>query len=139
MAFQLRGRRDDAMADINITPFVDVVLVLLVIFMLTAHVMEFGVEVDVPKTKQVSDTTKEMPMVIISNQGELLINDQPVNINDLVAKLEPLLGKDRGAYLKCDKTVPWEVPVQVMAELGRAKVSVNVVAQPLESAPKKRR
>ncbi len=139
MAFQLQGRRDNAMAEINITPFVDVVLVLLVIFMLTAHVMEFGVEVDVPKTKQVSDTTKEMPMVIVSNQGELLINDQPVNINDLAAKLEPLLGKDRGAYLKCDKTVPWEVPVQVMSELGRAKIQVNVVAQPLENAPKKRR
>ena len=126
------------MADINITPFVDVVLVLLIIFMLTAHVMEFGVEVDVPKTKQVSETTKEMPVVNISGKGELLLNDQQVNINDLVKKLEPMLGKDRGAYLRCDKNVPWEVPVQVMAELGRAKVSVNVVAQPLENVPKRR-
>jgi biopolymer transport protein ExbD len=138
MAFQLRGRRGDAMADINITPFVDVVLVLLIIFMLTAHVMEFGVEVDVPKTKQVSETTEEMPVINISNKGELFLNDRPVNINDIVKKLEPMLKKNRGAYLRCDKNVPWEVPVQVMAELGRAKVNVNVVAQPLESVPRPR-
>jgi biopolymer transport protein ExbD len=138
MAFQLRGRRGDAMADINITPFVDVVLVLLIIFMLTAHVMEFGVEVDVPKTKQVSETIQEMPVINISNKGELFLNDQPVNVHELVKKLEPMLKKHRGAYLRCDKNVPWEVPVNVMAELGRAKVNVNVVAQPLESVPRPR-
>ena len=138
MAFQLHGRRDDSMAEINITPFVDVVLVLLIIFMLTAHVMEFGVEVDVPKTKQVSETTRELPVINISNKGELFINEQPVNINEIPRKIEPLLGKDRGAYLRCDKNVPWEVPVQVMAELGRAKVQVNVVAQPLENLPRTR-
>ncbi|MEK7848082.1 MAG: biopolymer transporter ExbD [Chloroflexota bacterium] len=139
MAIRLSGRRDESMAEINITPFVDVVLVLLIIFMLTAHVMEFGVEVDVPKTKQVSETTKEMPVVNISTKGELFVNDQPANINEIVKMLEPLLGKDRGAYLRCDKNVPWEVPVQVMAELGRAKVQVNVVTQPLETAPQRRR
>ena len=139
MAIRLSGRRDESMAEINITPFVDVVLVLLIIFMLTAHVMEFGVEVDVPKTKQVSETTKEMPVVNISTKGELFVNDQPANINEIVKMLEPLLGKGRGAYLRCDKNVPWEVPVQVMAELGRAKVQVNVVAQPLETAPQRRR
>jgi len=138
MAYQLRGRRGDAMAEINITPFVDVVLVLLIIFMLTAHVMEFGVEIEVPKTKQVSETTKEMPVINISEKGELLLNEHPVNINDIPKKIEPLLGKDRGAYLRCDKNVPWEVPVQVMAELGRAKIQVNVVAQPLETVPKRK-
>jgi biopolymer transport protein ExbD len=138
MAFKLRGRRDDAMADINVTPFVDVVLVLLIIFMLTAHVMEFGVEVDVPKTKQVAETTKEMPVVNISDKGELFINDRAVNINEIPKQIEPLLGRDRGAYLRADKNVPWEVPVQVMAELGRAGVKVNVVAQPLENLPRRR-
>ena len=138
MAFQLRGRRDDAMAEINITPFVDVVLVLLIIFMLTAHVMEFGMEIDVPKTKQVSETTKEMPVVNISKKGELFLNNQPVNVNEIVKKIEPLMGKDRAAYLRCDENVPFGVPVQVMAELARAKVQVSVVAQPLESAPKGR-
>ena len=136
MAIQLGSRSDDAMADINVTPFVDVVLVLLIIFMLTAHVMEYGVQVDVPRTRQVSDTTEEMAVVNISNQGELFLNDKPVNINELAQRLEPLLGQKRSAYLRCDRNVTWEVPVQVMAELARAKVIVNVVAQPLERSPR---
>ena len=138
MAMQLGNRSDDAMADINVTPFVDVVLVLLIIFMLTAHVMEYGVQVDVPRTRQVSDTTEEMAVVNISNQGELFLNDRPVNVNELAQRLEPLLGKKRSAYLRCDRNVTWEVPVQVMAELARAKVQVNVVAQPLERSPRGR-
>jgi biopolymer transport protein ExbD len=133
---QLGNRSDDAMADINITPFVDVVLVLLIIFMLTAHVMEYGVQVDVPRTRQVSETTEEMAVVNISSQGELFLNDKPVNVNELARRLEPLLGKKRSAYLRCDRNVTWEVPVQVMAELARAKVQVNVVAQPLERSPR---
>ncbi len=133
---QLGNRSDDAMADINITPFVDVVLVLLIIFMLTAHVMEYGVQVDVPRTRQVSETTEEMAVVNISSQGELFLNDKPVNVNELAQRLEPLLGKKRSAYLRCDRNVTWEVPVQVMAELARAKVQVNVVAQPLERSPR---
>ena len=139
MAFTPRsGRGSGALADINITPFVDVVLVLLIIFMLTAHVMEYGVEVDVPRTKQVADTSKELPVVNVSNKGDLYLNADPVNINDLVKKLEPLLGKNRAAYLRCDKDVSWEIPVQVMAELGHAKVAVSVVTQPLEQMPKKK-
>ena len=136
MAMQLGNRSDEAMADINVTPFVDVVLVLLIIFMLTAHVMEYGVQVDVPRTRQVSETTEEMAVVNISNQGELFLNDKPVNINELAQRLEPLLGQKRSAYLRCDRNVTWEVPVQVMAELARAKVQVNVVAQPLERSPR---
>jgi biopolymer transport protein ExbD len=138
MAFNTRGGRNSAMAEINITPFVDVVLVLLIIFMLTAHVMEYGVEVDVPKTREVSAATKEMPVVNISNKDQLYINANPVNINNLVKKLEPMLGKNRGAYLRCDKDVPWETAVQVMAELARAKVAVSVVSQPLETRPAKK-
>ena len=136
MAIQLGNRSDEAMADNNITPFVDVVLVLLIIFMITAHVMEYGVQVDVPRTRQVSESTEEMAVVNISNQGELFLNDKPVNINDLAQRLEPMMGRKRAAYLRCDRNVTWEVPVQVMAELAKAKVQVNVVSQPLERSPR---
>ena len=140
MAFSIKdGRGDSSMAEINITPFVDVVLVLLVIFMITARVMEFGVEVDVPRTKQVAETTKEMPVVNVSSQGELFVNSTPVNINEMVKKLEPLMGRDRSAYLRCDKRVEWGVAAQVMAELGQGKVAVSVVTQPLDLSPKKKK
>src|SRR5512145_1904025 len=95
MAFQMnsgglggRRRRGGAtsLAEINIIPLVDVVLVLLVIFMLTAHVMEFGLEVEVPKVKQQRNTTEELPVVTITRTGELFLNEAPVNINNLAAE-----------------------------------------------------
>ena len=79
------GRRGNpSIADINVTPFVDVVLVLLIIFMLTAHVMEFGIEVDVPKVRPVKETSQqEMPVVTITKDGVIKLNADDVNINDL--------------------------------------------------------
>ena len=81
-----RGRRSrgvPALAEINVTPFVDVALVLLIIFMITAHVMEYGIEIDVPKTKTVATSTKDLPVVQISKAGEVYLGKDPVNINRL--------------------------------------------------------
>src|SRR5262252_2508333 len=72
-----------ALAEINIIPLVDVVLVLLIIFMLTAHVMEFGMEVNVPEVKQVRDSAEDLPVVSITRDGNLFLNEKPVNINAL--------------------------------------------------------
>src|SRR3954465_6011914 len=72
-----------ALSEINVVPLVDVVLVLLIIFMLTAHVMEFGMEVDVPKTKTVKDTAEVLPVVNIARDGTLFLIDKPANINEL--------------------------------------------------------
>ena len=76
-----RGRRrgSGTLAEINIVPLVDVVLVLLVIFMLTAHVMEFGLEVEVPRVRQVRDSAEELPVITITKSGELYLNEQQVN------------------------------------------------------------
>ena len=65
-----RFRGTSTLSEINVVPLVDVVLVLLIIFMLTAHVMEFGMEVDVPKTKLSKDTAQELPVVTITKDGE---------------------------------------------------------------------
>src|SRR3954465_9160865 len=79
---RFRGRHM-AMAEINIVPLVDVVLVLLIIFMLTAHVMEFGLEVEVPKVKPVKENVQDLPVVTITRNGTSYLNDKPVNINVL--------------------------------------------------------
>src|SRR3954452_16236297 len=84
---RFRGRHT-AMAEINIVPLVDVVLVLLIIFMLTAHVMEFGMEVEVPKVKHVKDTAEILPVINISQDGGLFLIDKPVNINDMIDQLK---------------------------------------------------
>src|SRR6516164_2475041 len=98
MAFSMNGngfgrrRGGAAIADINVTPFVDVVLVLLIIFMLTAHVMEFGLEVDVPKVRTVKESAQEMPVVTITKDVVIKLNTDDVNINDLPATIRRKYG-----------------------------------------------
>src|ERR1700678_3679107 len=82
-----RSRGVAPLAEINVTPFVDVALVLLIIFMITAHVMEYGVDVDVPKTKSVASSTQDLPVVQISKSGEIYLGKDPVNINLLVEEV----------------------------------------------------
>src|SRR6516162_3184580 len=80
------------LSEINVTPFVDVVLVLLIIFMLTAHVMEFGLEVDVPKVRAVRESAKELPVVNLLKTGDIFLNEKAVNVNDLKAEIPRRFG-----------------------------------------------
>src|ERR1035438_9581496 len=82
-----RRRGGGTLSEINVTPFVDVVLVLLIIFMLTAHVMEFGIEVDVPQVRYVQNTTQEMPVITIDKTGDYTLNGARVNINNLSSEI----------------------------------------------------
>jgi biopolymer transport protein ExbD len=129
-----------ALSEINVTPFVDVVLVLLIIFMMTAHAMEYGIEIDVPKTRGVEKSTVDLPIVQITHDGRFYLNDQPVdNIHNLPAAIKSRFPNTKGVYLKADKDTIWDVAVQVMAELGEAKLPVNVVTQPDDQPQKRRR
>ncbi|MFN7993921.1 MAG: biopolymer transporter ExbD [Bryobacteraceae bacterium] len=128
-----------AISEINVTPFVDVMLVLLIIFMLTAHVMEFGIEVDVPKVRAVQDSAKELPVVNITKDGTLYLNEKTVNINDLPAEIQRRFAGAKAVYLRADKETVWDPIAVVMSELGAAKLQVNVVTQPEDSADKRRK
>jgi biopolymer transport protein ExbD len=137
--FGSRRRGGAALSEINVTPFVDVVLVLLIIFMLTAHVMEFGIEVDVPKVRAVKDSAQEMPVVTITRDGTTMLNTDPVNINDLETAIHSKFPNTRGVYVRADKEVIWNVVAQVTAALGEAKFQVNMVTQPEDTAAKGRK
>jgi biopolymer transport protein ExbD/biopolymer transport protein TolR len=136
------GRRrfhgTSALSEINVTPFVDVVLVLLIIFMMTAHVMDSGIEVDVPKTKSVKENVKDLPIVKLTGSGEIYLNEKPVNINQLGALLKSRY-RGQAAYLKADKAATWELVAHVMSALGEAGIQVNAVTQPEDSADKRGR
>jgi len=137
-----RSRRrgaSGAISEINVTPFVDVMLVLLIIFMLTAHVMEFGIEVDVPKVRTVKDSAKELPVVNITKDGMLYLNEKEVNINELPAEIARRFGGAKAVYLRADKDTVWDSIAGVMSELGAAKLQVNVVTQPEDAADKRRK
>jgi biopolymer transport protein ExbD len=129
----MNGRRRErgvpAMAEINVTPFVDVALVLLIIFMITAHAMDSGIEIDVPKTKTVATSTKDLPIVSITRQGDLFLGKKPVSLNTLVEELHARYPGQNAVYIKADKQTTMEIGVQVMSELGDAKFGINVVTQ----------
>ncbi|MGA3075854.1 MAG: biopolymer transporter ExbD [Bryobacteraceae bacterium] len=127
------------LAEINVTPFVDVMLVLLIIFMLTAHVMEFGIQVDVPKTRAVADSAKELPVVNITKDGTLYLNEKETDINALAAEIQRRFSGATAVYLRADKETVWGPIAQVMSELGTAKLQVNAVTQPEDAADKRRK
>lgn len=127
-----------SMAEINVTPFVDVLLVLLIIFMITAHVMEYGIEVDVPKTKSVQQSSKELPVITISKTGVVTIGKDELNIHNISAAIQQKYDTKKGVYLRADKETPWDPIVQVMAALQEAKIGVNVVTQLDEGSGKQK-
>lgn len=128
-----RNAGSGALSEINIIPLVDVVLVLLIIFMLTAHVMEFGMEVDVPKTQTQKSATEVLPVINVMKGGNVFLVDKPVNINEIGPAVQKRFGNVKGVYLRADKLVPWEVLANVIAALDKAKLGVKLVTQPVEN------
>jgi biopolymer transport protein ExbD len=128
------------LAEINIIPLVDVVLVLLIIFMLTAHVMEFGLEVDVPKVNTVKNSADELPVVTLAKDGALQLNEKPVaNINVLADEIKKRFPGQKGVYVRADKAVLWDLMANVFSVLGEAQLDVRAVTQPVEDTPNPRR
>ncbi len=137
-----RGRRfggNYAMSEINVVPLVDVVLVLLIIFMITANVMEFGLDIQVPQVRRVQSTTQDLPVVSITKSGELLLNDRPVNIHLLADSVRQRFHGATAVYVRADKQTPWDAIAQIIAELGEAKFEVKMVTAPVDEAARQRR
>ena len=133
------GAGTGTLSEMNVVPLVDVVLVLLIVFMLTAHVMEFGIEVDVPKVRTVKDSAKELPVINITKDGNLYLNEKATDINALPAEIERRFGGAKAVYLRADKDTVWDPIAVVMSELAAAKLQVNVVTQPEDAADKRRK
>ena len=136
MAFSSKGRTQTALAEINITPLVDVVLVLLLIFMLTAPVLQSGVEVAIPKTRSVNQLTEERMVVTIDKNQNVFLQDKPVNVNDLPARLKSTgKGDDskRVIYVRADEQVPFGAFASVMDAVKQAGITnISIVTRPLE-------
>ncbi len=137
MAFTAsNGRTQTALADINITPLVDVVLVLLVIFMITAPVLQSGIEVAVPKTRTVKQITQQRRTVTIDSKQQVYLDDKPVNLNDLPALLAQRTSDPAHAviYLRADEHVPFGAFASVMDAVKQAGITnVSIVTQPIHS------
>ncbi len=141
MAFTSRtggvARTQTALAEINITPLVDVVLVLLLIFMLTAPVLQSGVDVAVPHTRSVNQLTEERTVVTIDKNQNVFLQDKPVNINNLPALLRSAGAKDDAAkrviYLRADEQVPFGAFASVMDAVKQSGITnISIVTRPIE-------
>ena len=139
MAFSTRNRDEGSISDINVTPFVDVVLVLLIIFMITAGVVEFGLDIDVPRTREVASSSKDLDFVNITGTGELYLGTDPVGLYDIVPRVKEKKSDDPAVYVRAHRTTPWEVIAQVVAECGAGGLKVNMITKPLERMPRRRR
>ena len=137
MAFSSGGiQTRTSLAEINITPLVDVVLVLLVIFMITEPVLQSGIEVNVPKTRTVKQITEQRLVVTIDRDQQIFLNDQPINIHDLAAKLHaPGTDPSKEAiYLRSDERVPFGAFASVMDAVKQAGITnVAIVTEPLDT------
>jgi biopolymer transport protein TolR len=139
VAFTTRGgHTQTALAEINITPLVDVVLVLLVIFMLTAPVLQSGIQVNVPQTRTVHEITQQRTVVTIDKDQQVYLNDKLINLNDLPDLLRALNTdtSHETIYLRADAKVSWGAIATVMDAVKQAGITnVSVVTQPITSAP----
>jgi biopolymer transport protein ExbD len=132
----MRGRRRfgasyGALSEINVVPLVDVVLVLLIIFMLTAHVMDYGLDIDVPKTKITKETNEQL-VVVGLKRNQLYLNDKPVRLNDLAAQLSTRFKDQKDVYFAADSATRWDLIAQVLTELSLANIKPKVVTKPID-------
>lgn len=138
------GNQDRLMSEINVTPFVDVMLVLLIIFMVTAPMMVQGVNLELPEaSSEPLNQEQEQLVVSIDKDNKIFINDYGVTLDFLKEKLQNILAgqKDREVYLRADKGIPYGVVVQVMSEIKNAGVEkMAIVTDPdeVEKDAKKR-
>lgn len=141
MAFSNRnGRTQTALAEINVTPLVDVMLVLLVIFMVTAPILQTGIQVNLPQTREAraNEATPEALIISVDKEGAIYLSGrnerQAINVNDLPKLLaERLANKsERRVYLRGDGDTPYRVIAYVLDQAKRAQVNVSLVTEPTQ-------
>ena len=133
---QLAKSTDTSLSEINIVPFVDVVLVLLIIFMITAPILQSGIEVDLPKTATVKEITEDRLVVTIDKAQTIYLGNEPVNIHELGKKIHSQM-KDQqheAVFLRCDKTVAFGAFAKVVDALRVSGITnISVVTEPISA------
>ena len=134
---QIQRETGTTLSEINMVPFIDVVLVLLIIFMITAPILQSGIDVNVPKTKAAKQLTQFRMVVTIDRGQRVYLNDQPVNIHELgqqvLAKTHDHDPTHTSVYVRCDETVPFGSLATVMDSLKQSGITnMELVTQPLD-------
>jgi len=136
---QIARQTGTSLSEINIVPFVDVMLVLLIIFMITAPILQSGIEVNLPKTQTVKEISEERLVVTIDRGQLIYLGNDAVNIHDLGTKVRGQMRNPQSdaVFLRCDETVPFGTFATVVDALRTSGIdNVSVVTEPLSSRPK---
>jgi biopolymer transport protein TolR len=129
-----RNNNDKLVSEINVTPLVDVILVLLIIFMVTAPMLQMGIDVNLPRVKAKSvDVHEEKLILTINKKADIFINNYKTTLPELGEKLESIFKSriEREIFLRADKEVPYGLVVQVMSEVRKAGVDkLGMITEP---------
>jgi biopolymer transport protein TolR len=128
MAF---NRDRSVLSEINVTPLVDVMLVLLIIFMVTAPMLKQGIDVDLPHAKGKSLPAEERIMIVMKRNGTIYLNDKKMKLSQIVEKLRSVSKINPEVYLRADRRVPYGEVVKLMAEIKEAGIEkLGMVTEP---------
>jgi biopolymer transport protein TolR len=127
-----------SLSEINMVPFVDVVLVLLIIFMITAPILQSGIEIDVPKTHTVKEITEQRLVITIDKGQRVYLGNEPVNIHELGDKVHAQLKQPQDAvFLRCDESVPFGSFATVVDSLRVSGINnISIVTEPITDRPR---
>lgn len=125
------GRDRNVLSEINVTPFVDVMLVLLIIFMVTAPLLQQGIDVDLPQAKGKDLPSEERITLVIKKDGIIFMNDKPMSMPEIKQKLTAISKLNPNVFLKADKDVPYGFVVQVMSDIKEAGIEkLGMITEP---------
>lgn len=130
---QLSKQTQSTLSEINMVPFIDVVLVLLIIFMITAPILQSGIEVDVPKTTTVKEINEQRLVISIDKNQLIYLGDTPINIHQLGSRVKAQLKKPQDSvFLRADEAIPFGTFAKVIDTLRQSGVAnISIVTEPL--------
>ncbi|HBG92458.1 MAG: protein TolR [Nitrospirae bacterium GWF2_44_13] len=124
-------RNRGVLSEINVTPFVDVMLVLLIIFMVTAPLLQQGIDVNLPQAKGKDLPPEERITLIVKRGGVIFMNDKPMPMSEIKQKLTAISKLNPNVFLKADKDVPYGFVVQVMSDIKEAGIEkLGMITEP---------